>query len=276
MKYFFAILLPVMLLVVFGSGCRSSHKISTAIQKQKDTAALSAEDAAKRYVDSVKKVKLAYEKVVANNINYTYFSSKTNIEYDDAKGQHYDFNTFIRMKKDSVIWISIIAALGIEGFRIKITPDSIFIIDKVARTFQTRTLDYIRKSGEVPFDFTTLQNLIVGNNIYLDTTVVQYNDKGEHILFTTAGEAFSHLFTLNKSDFRILHNKIDDIRINQNRTLTIANLDYLPVGNFMFPSERTITITDKKLINVQLKYKQVDFNQTLNFPFSIPRNYKRK
>ncbi|HAR20844.1 MAG TPA: DUF4292 domain-containing protein, partial [Cytophagales bacterium] len=37
----------------------------------------------------------------------------------------------IRIRKDSVIWISVNPALGIEVVRALITKDSIFVIDKI-------------------------------------------------------------------------------------------------------------------------------------------------
>lgn len=262
-------------LLILGEGCRSTKKISTVIQTPKDSSAI---DASKALADSLMRVRKAYDRVLANKIDYNYFSAKVNIEYDDAaKEEHYDFNSFIRVQKDSVIWMSIIAALGIEGFRVKITPDSVFVLDKVAKTYQARSLDYIREVAQIPFDFKTLQNLIIGNNIYIDSSVTYYSDGGDNIMLQTEGDEFTHLFTIDKAENKIYNNKIDDMHDNHNRTLTIANQAFANISDFFFPTERKITISDKKLITIALKYKQVDFNnQKLNFPFSIPRNYKRK
>jgi hypothetical protein len=267
------ILSVLFLLIISAAGCRSTKKISTVIQTPKDTVAF---DAAKAYADSVQRVKTAYDRLLKNHVDYVYFSSKVNIEYDDAKGEHYDFNAFVRMYNDSVIWMSIIAALGIEGFRVKITPDSVFVLDKIAKTYQARSLDYIRDVAQIPFDFKTLQNLIVGNNIYTDSTVTYFDDAGANIMLQTTGPIFVHLFTMSKTENKILNNKIDDMHEVPTRTLSIANLSFENVNGFNFPSERRITITDKKMSTLALKYKQIDFNQKLNFPFSVPRNYKRK
>lgn len=265
----------ILIVIVVAFGCRSTKKISTVIQTPKDSTA--DVNLAKAYADSVKMVQDYYQVLKGHHIDYTYFSAKININYDDVQGgTHYDFNTFVRMKKDSIIWMSVIAALGIEGFKIKITPDSVFVLDKVAKTYQARSLDYIKETAHLPFDFKTLQDLVVGNNIYVDSTVSFFDNSGDKVLLQTTGDVFQHLFTILKDDKTIINDKIDDIASSYNRTLAIANKDFIKVGNYDFPTDRLITISEKKIITVALNYKQVDFNQTLNFPFNIPKNFKRK
>jgi hypothetical protein len=274
MKYLLAV---VLIVIMIAAGCRSTKKISTVIQTPKDKDSIAVVDVAKAYADSLQLVKDSYSKIIAHHIEYTYFSAKVNIEYDDVQGgNHYNFNAFIRMQKDSVIWMSVIAALGIEGFKVKVTKDSVFVLDKIAKTYQARSLDYIRDEAHLPFDFKNLQDLVVGNNICFDTAVTYFSNEGDNVMLQTEGEQFQHLFTFLKSNNTIINDKIDDVRDNHNRTMAIANTDFFHISNYQFPINRKITITDKKIINVSLNYKQVDFNQTLNFPFSIPKNYKRK
>lgn len=47
------------------------------------------------------------------------------VDCDDPDGKKMDVNAQIRMYKDSIIWVSITAILGIEGLRAYITTDSV-------------------------------------------------------------------------------------------------------------------------------------------------------
>lgn len=41
-----------------------------------------------------------------------------------------------------------------------------------------------------------------------------------------------------------------------------------------FAQKRSITVAEKKTLEIKLNYKQYEFNETLSFPFSVPKNYK--
>src|SRR6187401_2277996 len=93
------------------SSCRSTRKIQTAISTKKDTVAV-ANQTTDPHADSIRFIKDSYYQLLANRIEFETFSAKVNTDYEGGDGKKYDVNVFIRMKKDSLIWISINAALG--------------------------------------------------------------------------------------------------------------------------------------------------------------------
>src|SRR5437762_1585669 len=97
------------------NACRSTKKIQTAISK-KDTAQVVLRNDTN--FDSAGFIRNVVTKLDNNYIDYKTFSGKIKVDYRGAEGKDYDFNAFLRMEKDSVIWVSINAALGIEAFRI--------------------------------------------------------------------------------------------------------------------------------------------------------------
>jgi Domain of unknown function (DUF4292) len=42
-----------------------------------------------------------------------------------------------------------------------------------------------------------------------------------------------------------------------------------------FSTKRNITVSEKKKLDIVLDYRQYGFNETLSFPFNVPKNYKR-
>lgn len=264
------VLLIFFLVFVGLASCRSTRKITTVIAK-KDSAVVVINPAES---DSAKSVRATFDSIQKKRINFTSFSSKLNVEYKDDKNRNLDFNAFLRMKKDSAIWISIIAALNIEAYRVLITPDSITIMDKLNRTIQRKPLSYLHAITQVPFDFSTLEDLIIGNPVYLDKTVIAYADQGEKISLSTVGNAFKHYLTVGKNDLQILFSKLDDVDMGRSRTASLAYAAYLPAGMWMFASARNISLSEKNKLDILLDFKQVEFDKPLAFPFSIPKNYK--
>ena len=258
-------------MVLMGS-CRSTRKIATVVSKKDSTMlVVRPEDS-----DSAKSVKATFEKISSQQITFNTFSSKVKIEYSDDKNNRIDVNAFLRMKRDSAIWISIIAAFNIEAFRVLITPDSIVIMDKISRTIQRKPLSYLQEISKVPFDFKTLQDLIIGNPVYLDKNITSYVDQGETLSMSLIGSAFKHYLTVGKSDLNVLFSKLDDIDVARSRTANLSYSSYVALGKWRFSETRKIVLTEKTKIDLQLEFKQVEFEQLMGFPFSVPKNYKLK
>jgi hypothetical protein len=100
-------------------------------------------------------------------LNYEWFSAKVDTEVIN-KGEKTSFKTNLRMKKDSIIWMSISPALGIEVARMIITPDSIKFLDKWNDQYYIGTHEFLEERIKVHLDFNMLQDLAVGNPILYD------------------------------------------------------------------------------------------------------------
>src|SRR5437764_4829411 len=80
--------------------CRSTKKIQTAISK-KDTAQVVRVNDTK--FDSAGFIQNVVTRLDQNHIDFNTFSAKIKVDYRGGDGKDYDFNTFLRMEKDSVI-----------------------------------------------------------------------------------------------------------------------------------------------------------------------------
>jgi len=120
--------------------CKPTKKIQTAISTRKDTVSTAVVDHAKE--DSVRFINDTYHTILANQINYTTFSAKMNVDYVDADDKKYNVNANLRMYRDSAIWISVNAVFGIEGLRALITKDSVKILDKQNKVYTARSIEY--------------------------------------------------------------------------------------------------------------------------------------
>jgi hypothetical protein len=271
MKIFFYLGIGVFCLVIFS--CRSTKKIQTAISK-KDTAQVVLVNDSK--FDSAGFIKNVTTHIDGNYIEFNTFSGKVKVDYRDGDGKNYDFNAFLRMRKDSVIWVSINAALGIEAFRILITPDSVKVLNKLDKIAQFRSLSYLQEVTKLPIDFHTLQDIIIGNPVYFDrNNLIAVKLEENAISLTSMGSLFKHFLTVSNSDYVVLNSKLDDREPGRSRTAILEYDNYQTKGNIKFSTKRKISVAEKSTLEVSLDYKQFDFNESLNYPFSVPKNYKR-
>lgn len=265
------LLIGLVCLVMYS--CRSTKKIQTAISK-KDTSQIVMVNDSK--FDSAGFIKNVVTHVDGNYIDFNTFSAKIKVDYRGGDGKSNDFNAFLRMKKDSVMWISINAALGIEAFRIMITPDSVKVLNKLDKIAQFRSLGYLQEVTQLPIDFHTLQDIIIGNPVYFDrNNIISVKIEENAISLTSIGSLFKHFMTVDKSDYLIQNSKLDDREPGRSRTALLEYDNYETRGNIHFPTKRKISVAEKSTLEVSLDFKQYDFNENLNYPFSIPKNYKR-
>ena len=270
---FSLILITAALLI---SSCRSTRKIQTAIATKKDSTEVVKKPTSDPHQDSINFIKDTYNRLLANRIEFQTFSAKINTDYEGSDGKKYDVNVFVRMKKDSIIWVSVNGALGIEGMRVMIDKDSVRILNKLDKEYQVRSIAYLQEVAALPLDLRTVQELIIGNPVFLDSNIVSYATDGSIITLLSEGQWFRHLISISNNDHVVRHSKLDDVDILRSRTCFLNYSDYETDKGVKFSTNRSISVTEKTKLDVKLNFKQYAFNETLSYPFSIPKNYKRK
>jgi hypothetical protein len=267
------IIFPVIALVILFTACRGTRQIQTVMNKVDTVAVTSVKhpeiDSAAIKADILKKVH-------ANNIEFEYFLGKVKIDISDNKGKNTNATAFVRIKRDSIMWLSLTGALGIEGFRVLITKDSVLVMDKMEKTYAARSVDYLQDIVKLPVDFGVVQNLIVGNPVYFPDNILSFKENEGSLMALSVGEFFKHMITIDTTNNSIIHSKLDDIDGLRNRTCDITLSNYTMIQNRLFSNTRELTITEKSKLDIMLDFKQVSFDEPQTFPFNIPKNYTLK
>lgn len=261
----------IIMAIVTLASCRSTRKIQTAITK-KDTVD-SVAGIVK--IDTTQLINNALQALNKNRIDFKTFSAKVDVDYRGGDDKHYDVNASLRMYKDSLIWVSVNAVLGIEAMRMLINKDSVFLLDKLNKTYLTRSIDYLQEVSGLPLTLSTLQNLLVGNPVFVDS-VVSYSNDNNMIALLSIGKTFKNLVTVNGNNNVLVHSKLDDLDITRSRTADLNYDDYENKKGRSFSSKRRIAVAEKNKLDISLNFKQYEFNDDVNFPFSIPKNYRLK
>ncbi|RYY72187.1 MAG: DUF4292 domain-containing protein [Chitinophagaceae bacterium] len=266
-------IISALLFTYFASSCRSTKVINKTLAT-KDSVATPVRNVDSR--DSVllnDEVKLALKN---NYIDFKTFTAKIKVDVE-AKDNVPELTANLRMIKDSVIWVSLQATfLNIEAYRVRITKDSVILLNKLEKEVQYRSLDYLQEVTQIPFDFQTIQDMLIGNPVFFTDSNATVRKKDDQFLVYSVGTLFKNLLTLSNPGNQLLHIKLDDIDVNRNRTASISYNDYETINDKPFSNRRQIVITEKNKIDIKLNFKQVEFNKELSVSFSVPKNYKKK
>ena len=84
-----------------------------------------------------------------------------------AEGNGMDFNDLsgqLRMRNDSLIWLSVTATMGVEVLRAKVSNDSVWLINRLEKTYLAEPLDTVSAQLGMPLSLPLLQTLLLDNN----------------------------------------------------------------------------------------------------------------
>jgi hypothetical protein len=198
------------------------------------------------------------------------------------------FSVSLRMKRDSIIWMSI-SKLGIEGARVLITKDSVKFTNTLQNKYFTGDYAYISKLLNTELDFEMLQSLLIGNSVSFydeDEKIKPGVDNCHYTLGTVRKfkrrrvergkelkEPAQSIF-LSPENYKIA--RILFYEFNPDRTFDATFGEFTKVDDVqLFPHRMNYTIKAQKNVNIDLTYSKVTLNEEQTFPFKIPDNYEQ-
>lgn len=220
----------------------------------------------------------------ANNLNiqeidFKYFSSRSKITYNDAEN---NLNAIanIRIKKDSIIWLSI-SKIGVEGARGLITQDSIYIIYNLKNEFSAYDFRTLSEKFNFNITFDIIQAAILGNlPLSQKSEKAKLIKEKDHYLLRQSENSVTINNYISTSNMKLT--KLLMVEQPTNNSLTLNYNDFKVLNNFLFPYTSLISVqyqsqqgNDNTLINIQHQKVEIT-DKELKFPFSIPQKYDRK
>ena len=105
-------ILLVLVVIVLFVACRSSRAIGRAVGKKDSTVShVKLPDTPK--ADTQQHIRTVLGQLQSNHIAFNTFNAKLGIDYKGTDGKGRDVNANIKMYRDSAIWVSVNAILGI-------------------------------------------------------------------------------------------------------------------------------------------------------------------
>jgi len=228
------------------------------------------------------------EKMNKNNLSFNYLSAKLSLTYKKEQTST-SLRGQLRMREDSILWLSFSPAMGIEAARLILTQDSIKFINRLNKTYfvgQYKMLDTIISST---IDYVIIQSMILANELpyyKLDNYSVKVDDN-MYLLMMEKKRKVKKSIKKGDSPTNVIVEKVwldpDNFRMRKvemhefsadNKKLVIYYNDYQQVEGKWFPFNIEIMVFADKDISINVKYNKVRFNEKLSFPFRIPSKYQ--
>ncbi len=266
--------LSMVLLLASCTTFRKVQVIKDALTK-KDTAQVQI-IAEKTKVDSGAIVKEIVDKIAKTKLSFNTMNARVKVNYETVnKADSYLAN--ISIEKGKAIYITVRGAMGVIGLKALITNDSVLLFYPLNKKVERRPLSYIQEVVKIPFTYTTLEDLIIGNPIFMDNaSIVTYKMNNNKLQVGLVGSLFKNLISLSEDNVKVLHLKLDDIDIRQHRTCDITYYDHTAVLQNQFPLNRDIAIAAQSRLEIHMEIKEYTFNEPLKYTFAIPKSGKRR
>ena len=178
--------------------------------------------------------------------------------------QEVSLNINIKCKKDSIIWASISAPLGIELFRIQLLKDSIYFINRSNKTYFIKPISHIRDYLKTELSFSEINEMIIATPRIIKGAYIFNVDSNLYILKSETTQ-----YKIDGTKYRILQASISE----DNNNLTYIFSEFKDVSNYFFPYQVSLKVQSVENFSATLKYSRVVFDQHQKLIFKIPSHY---
>ena len=181
------------------------------------------------------------------------------------------FTTNIRWKKGEKIWLSM-SIIGIEGARVLITKDSIKIMDKLNNRYILKPLSYIKQKTLVDLTFADIENLLLGQLIFTDSTIAKYANNATNITLNSDGTRFLTNVLFDKTTKLPTSIFVTDKKYAQ--TINASYTNYQPQLGKSFSMDRELKMkSGAQSFEMIAKFQSIELKQNLEYPFTINPSY---
>jgi len=223
-----------------------------------------------------KSAKFLVKKIKQDKIDVEWLNAKAKIDFKTNEMSE-TATLFIRMRKDSAIWM-VGKKFGFEGVRALITPDSVFMLDRLSNELRVSDMSLIQDQFSLPVNFYDLQDMILGNLILVPDAkalTAQVDQKQYHLSEKALGEMTrdywinGYTYSPERMAFKMP---------TQERSALIENSDHQKIGGAgLFAHDRYYNFQSPQTgeVILEMEFSKVEVNEPVSLKFEVPSHYKR-
>lgn len=217
--------------------------------------------------------------LVVDDFDFDYLSTRSKIRFQDDDNS-ISLNANIRIKKDSIIWLSLSPGLGIEAARGVITQDSMVIINRINKEFMVFDFKTLSEKYNFDINFSLIQAMLLGNMPLPQRLGDDVSKKESHFIIRQTKDNINIENYINA-----LSHKTERVQLSDqpsDNTLTLIYSDYQALADDTMPFSNKIILNylnnNKRLTAlIDIDHGKAEVaDASLGFPFNIPQKYERK
>lgn len=212
-------------------------------------------------------------------LDFEYLNTKSKIRFQNDD-KDISVTATIRIKKDSVIWLSLSPAFGIEAARAVITQDSLKIVNRLEREYNAFDFKSLSEKFNFNITFELIQAMLLGEMPIPKSLQDQVSSKNGHFIIH---QERGNLIADNYID--ALKMKPERIQLSEDSTennLSLLYNNFQPLSTFLIPYSNKIILNYKDGTEIHTTLIDIDHGKaeiadaSLRFPFNIPQKYDQK
>jgi hypothetical protein len=272
----------ILVIILFALGCRTQKKlINKPVDINKNHGLIN--NSSEKYVDSV----------VSRYIRYNAVKIKFEIEYqNNNENNDLTLNGLIRLRKDSLILITLGPGLGIDVAKIQFSKDSVKFVNNLNRSYFTENYEFFKRVYKIDLNYFSIQSLLMNEIFVLSenegnkSNIKLFKNEivGKFISLTNLSKDSVNLKISEKKGIKYVIDsisyKVDNeeyIDYANNRKLKINYSNFEIEEKQIFPKNIEMDFSDSaNSLNIKILYKKINFEKVfLRTVFRIQDKYKR-
>ena len=232
------------------------------------------------------KAEALIESVESAHFKFNWMSAKISGKFSDSN-QSFSFKGSMKIRKDSLIWISISPGLGLELGRVLLDLDTVHFMNRFEKTYYKSSYAELSEKTESPLSFMRIQSLLVGNAMedfkskkhysWLENQTFRLSSATEKQIkkWVRSKRKPSHeiyLASISPKTSKVSSQKYKNLKLN--RELNVKYEDFEMHDDLFIAESLNLSIITKKEINLNLSYSKINLNKAFKFPFSVPESYE--
>ena len=210
-------------------------------------------------------------------IDFKYLSIKSKVNFSSG-GEEQSFPVNIHIKKDSIIWLSIV--VGLEGARGIITQDSVIFLDRLHRTYYKYDFASLSQQFNFNINYNLVQSILIGN-MPIKKRDIDEVSKQETGYLIKQKEGFVQIEN-RIAEANLKLQKVNASDETGDSKMEINYDNFLAISELLFPQEVKAKIDAQQngktlQTSINLQHNKIEVSdQNPGFSFSIPKSYMPK
>lgn len=224
--------------------------------------------------------KVRFESYLGDQIKYESLQSKLHVEFVFG-GKTLSSRATLKIKRDEFIQLSVQPVLGIEMFRLVITPDNVLLIDKMNRRYLSESIDVLEDMVQMKMDFNLVQALFT-NQMF--TPYQKGRDLSFHSFDSEMSEEGIKYVPKKKSAYDCSfyldiasHLVQTEVADNGGRNRLLCSYqNFSPVENRPYPLKMIFNLSSQiGDVQISLGNSDIQFNKSVKADMSVSNRYQK-
>lgn len=223
--------------------------------------------------------------ILKSQLDYKTISGKATIELTRQNGgSGMKTNCYIKLLKDTELQLSVrIPFINSEAFRLNITPDSVYIIDRLNKNYAIESIKDYQNKYNIDLNFYNLQAILTNSLFVPGNKVLSTKDSNMFSIAMVGGLFYVETKDKNNTKYSFAINAKDRIE-----SVMIYNKEYnfnieWIYTNFVQNTNAQIYPTnigtkinvDGRKVSLNISYSSLDINSDIQIDRQMPSKYQK-